>query len=66
MQSNNEIDTLIQQKLTKLRLAPAPQCADHTYLRRVFLDVIGQVPTAEEVRTFLADTSPEKRARIVD
>ncbi len=66
MQSNNEIDTLIQQKLTKLRLTPAPQCDDHTFLRRVFLDVIGQVPTADDVRAFLSDTSPDKRARIVD
>jgi hypothetical protein len=66
MQANNEIDTLIQQKLTKLRLAPAPQCDDQTFLRRVFVDVIGQVPTPNDVRKFLADTSADKRARIVD
>jgi hypothetical protein len=66
MQANNEIDTLIQQKLTKLRLAPAPQCDDQTFLRRVFVDVIGHVPTPNDVRKFLADTSADKRARIVD
>lgn len=66
MPSNNEIDTLIQQKLTKLRLHPAPVCDDQTYLRRVFLDVIGQLPSPDEVRAFLADESDDKRARIVD
>ncbi|MFT4841195.1 MAG: hypothetical protein ACJA0V_002324 [Planctomycetota bacterium] len=66
MQANNEIDILVQQKLTKLRLAPAPQCDDQTFLRRVFVDVIGQLPTPAEVRTFLADSSDDKRARIVD
>ena len=66
MQANNEIDTLIQQKLTKLRLSPAPQCDDQTFLRRVFVDVIGQLPTPDDVRNFLADTTADKRARIVD
>jgi len=66
MQANNEIDTLIQQKLTKLRLSPAPQCDDQTFLRRVFVDVIGQLPTPDDVRNFLADTTADKRIRIVD
>lgn len=66
MQANNEIDTLIQQKLTKLRLSPAPQCDDQTFLRRVFVDVIGQLPTPDDVRNFLADTAADKRVRIVD
>lgn len=66
MQSNNEIDMLVQQKLTKLRLAPAPPCNDETYIRRVFLDVIGQLPTVAEARAFTADESPDKRNRIVN
>lgn len=66
MQSNNEIDMLVQQKLTKLRLAPAPLCSDEAFVRRVFLDVIGQLPTVAEVRAFTADESPDKRRRIVN
>lgn len=66
MQSNNEIDMLVQQKLTKLRLAPAPLCDDDTFLRRVYLDVIGKLPTVDEVRAFAKDTSADKRKKVVD
>lgn len=66
MTARNEIDELVQQKLRKLRLAPAPPCDDATYLRRVFLDVTGQLPSVDEVREFLADETPDKRGRIVD
>jgi len=66
MDRRNEIDELVQQKLVKLRLAPAPRCDDATYLRRVYLDIIGQLPTADDVRTFLADERDDKRARIVE
>ncbi|MCB9879944.1 MAG: DUF1549 domain-containing protein [Planctomycetes bacterium] len=62
----NEIDELVQQKLTRLRLAPAPRCDDATFVRRVFLDVIGQLPSVAEVRAFVADAAPDKRARLVD
>lgn len=66
MDQRNEIDALVQQKLVKLRLAPAATCDDTSYLRRVYLDVIGQLPSAEEVRAFVADEREDKRARIVD
>jgi hypothetical protein len=66
MQANNEIDMLVQQKLTKLRIVPAPLCDDTTFVRRVFLDVIGQLPTVTEVREFLADETLDKRARLVE
>ncbi|MES2466742.1 MAG: DUF1553 domain-containing protein [Verrucomicrobiota bacterium] len=39
---------------------------DLTFLRRVTLDIIGLVPTAEEARTFAADPSPDKRTRAID
>ena len=37
-----------------------------TFLRRVYLDTIGTLPTAAEARAFLADTAPDKRAKLVD
>jgi hypothetical protein len=62
----NFIDRHIFAKLRTLRIHPSGVCDDSTFLRRVFLDVIGTLPTPAEVRHFLADTNPDKRRRIVD
>jgi mono/diheme cytochrome c family protein len=43
-----------------------PLADDLTFLRRVTLDTVGVVPTPDEVRAFLADHSPDKRARVID
>lgn len=43
-----------------------PLCDDLTFLRRVTLDTVGVVPTLEEIRAFLADRTPDKRAKVID
>ncbi len=43
-----------------------PLSNDLTFLRRVTLDTVGVVPTPEEIRQFLADTAPNKRANVID
>jgi hypothetical protein len=63
---NNYIDTLVDAKLKKLRIAPSGLCDDATFLRRVTLDITGTLPEPKEVRAFLADTSPAKREHMVD
>ena len=60
------IDGHVWNKLTRLGIPPSPPIDDATFLRRAFLDVIGTLPTPAEARQFLADTAPEKRARLVD
>jgi hypothetical protein len=62
----NFIDELILKQLQLLRLPPSPPADDATFVRRVYLDTIGKLPTADEVRTFLADPSAEKRTRLID
>lgn len=45
---------------------PPPLCDDATFARRVFLDLIGVVPTIEQRERFLADPTPDKRERLID
>lgn len=63
---NNFIDELVWQKIQRLGITPSEICDDQTFLRRATTDVCGRVPTLEEVDTFLADPSPDKRAQLVD
>lgn len=62
----NLIDRLVNTKLRQLKLRPSPPADDATFLRRVYLDVIGTLPTAEEARKFLSDPDPDRRAKLVD
>jgi hypothetical protein len=63
---HNFIDRLVWDKLQKLGIQPSELADDGTFLRRVYLDVIGTLPTANEARRFLADAAPDKRARLID
>jgi hypothetical protein len=63
---NNFIDRLVFAKLRKLNVVPSDLCDDAEYLRRVYLDVIGTLPTPAEARRFLDDDRADKRARLVD
>lgn len=63
---NNDIDRLVHANLARLRMTPSELSADSVFLRRVYLDACGIIPTAAEVRAFLADQSPDKRAKLID
>jgi hypothetical protein len=62
----NFIDGHVWEKLRRLGITPSEPAGDATFLRRAFLDVIGRLPTPEEVRAFLADPSPDKRSVLID
>ena len=63
---NNFIDEFVFAKLKKLNVRPSALTSDDTFMRRVYLDTIGRLPTPDEVKAFLADTRPDKRAILID
>ncbi len=63
---NNFVDTHVLAKLKELRIEPSDLCSDEEFIRRLFLDACGILPTAEEVTTFVADTDAKKRAKLID
>lgn len=62
----NAIDVAVLQQLRSLNIPMSDLCDDATFLRRVTLDLAGRIPTLDEVRTFLADSNPDKRDRTID
>jgi hypothetical protein len=62
----NYVDTHVHSKLRKLRIVPSAVCTDEEFLRRVFVDITGTMPTIDDYEKFLADTTPDKRDKLVD
>jgi Protein of unknown function (DUF1549)/Protein of unknown function (DUF1553) len=62
----NYVDREVFAKLKQLNVIPSDLAADTEFLRRVTIDVTGALPTPDEIRSFLADKSPDKRARKID
>ena len=60
------IDQLVLDRLMALEIQPANACSDAVFVRRVYLDVIGTLPTADETRQFLMDRNPDKRRELID
>jgi hypothetical protein len=63
---NNFIDDLVYGKLAQLHIEPSDLCSDSEFLRRAYLDALGILPTPVEVRAFLVDSRPDKRAKLID
>lgn len=66
----NELTKIINQEIAKRLKAEnvkaASQCSDEEFIRRVHLDLIGVIPTADRVAKFLDDKSPDRREKLVD
>jgi hypothetical protein len=63
---SHPIDQHVFGQLQRLGIPPSPAADDATFLRRSMLDAIGTLPTPSEQQAFLADTRPDRRARLID
>jgi len=63
---NNFIDKHVFDRLKLLNMVPSDLATDEEFLRRLYIDTTGSLPAPEEVRKFLADKSPTKRAKLID
>lgn len=64
--TRTKVDELVADKLRKIGVLPSDVCTDAEFLRRASLDVTGTLPTPDEVKKFLADKNPNKRAQKID
>lgn len=62
----NFIDEAVFNKLALLGIPPSALCDDGTFLRRVYIDITGKLPTEQESRDFIANTDPAKRDKVID
>ncbi len=60
------IDEHVDRKLAAEKVAASPACSDEEFVRRVYLDITGVVPSAAQTRAFLDGTAADKRAKLVD
>ena len=63
---NNFIDDFVFAKLAALHIEPSELASDAEFLRRVYLDTIGILPTPAEAKVFLADERLDKRSKLID
>lgn len=60
------IDREIKAGWSREKITPPGRSSDAVFLRRIFLDLVGMIPSYEETTAFLGDPDPEKRAKLID
>ncbi|MCB1225617.1 MAG: DUF1549 domain-containing protein [Verrucomicrobiales bacterium] len=60
------LDALVDKKLAAEKLQANPRASDEVFLRRVYLDIVGRIPTLKETTSFLSSQAPDKRAQLID
>ena len=59
------IDQLLLNKMAADGVAPAPLTTDAEFVRRIYVDLTGRIPTPEQAESFFSDTQPAKRANLI-
>lgn len=62
----NYVDEHVYEKLRQFQYLPSDHCTDEVFIRRVYLDLTGLLPTPEQVRTFFDHDATDKRAQLID
>ncbi len=60
-----EVDKLVARGFAKSKVSPIAPADDAKWLRRVYLDAIGRIPSYDEAKAFLDDTAADKREQTV-
>jgi hypothetical protein len=63
---HNFVDTHVFAKLKMLSIPPSELCSDQEFIRRAYLDLCAILPTAHEIKAFLANPAADKRAKLID
>jgi len=66
MRANNAIDHFVNAELTATELTQSAPLTDLMFLRKLSLDTVGTAPTLQQIETFLADSSAERRSLAID
>jgi hypothetical protein len=62
----NVLDEKVFARLRQLQINPAPLCSDAVFVRRLYLDVTGRLPTPNQARSFIQSSAADKRSRLID
>jgi len=66
LKPNNYVDEKVFAKLRRINVQPSELSTDNEFLRRVYLDTTGVLPTLEETLSFTSSADPRKRAKLID
>lgn len=61
-----KIDELIEANYAKHKTTPNPMTTDEQFVRRIFLDITGTIPTVKQAKLFLGNSDPQKRSKLID
>ena len=64
--ASRRVDRLIESDYVKHKVKPNPVADDAVFVRRIYLDIIGRIPTHDEAAAFLKSRDPQKRAKLID
>jgi hypothetical protein len=61
-----KIDAILAKEWQKNSLQPNAPASDEVFLRRIYVDIVGRIPTIEEARAFLGSAEKDKRTKLID